>query len=395
MCSDGYMRPIPDAGTPFRVELFTKRIPSSSATRNFMKPGTMVTTYLVNGMQLQVPNEQVTITDWARILVNEAASSVSSRRSAKVALQSLTVETVGAWTTAAQRLLVHMRAAEVDADRPFTSQETYFWRFINQTTLITVLERTVDMPLPKKLDSGNMQVQLMTYTRNVKELCTSHTVDFNFPLLIAMERRAQLLRQGYTDFVTDLSNRSHRFFTASEMKQRGAFSMGVISNRRPLDESVRTPVRGGGTKFNGKALIGALRGGEMNPEHAEQFAQIAAMLASSDDSPEHDAEQEESDEAEYPPLAAFNNRAASKPGATGTPFQSKTPKSTPADARSDIDFRPRKMRRPNIPPATQPVRGREGRDVEEVRLPAVGERDDVIFAALARLGVCFYSTTQP
>ena len=83
MCSDGYMRPIPDAGTPFRVELFTKLIPSSSATRNPMKPGTMVTTYLVNGIQLQVPHEQITITDWARILVNEAASSVSSRRFAK------------------------------------------------------------------------------------------------------------------------------------------------------------------------------------------------------------------------------------------------------------------------------------------------------------------------
>ena len=51
------------------------------------------------------------------------------------------------------------------------------------------------------------------------------------------------------------------------------------------------------------------------------------------------------------------------------------------------------MRRPNTPPATQPVRGREDRDVEEVRLPAVGERDDVIFAALARLGVCFYYAT--
>ena len=94
------------------------------------------------------------------------------------------------------------------------------------------------------------------------------------------------------------TNNSHRFFTASEMKQRGAFSMGAISNHRPLDERLRTPVRGGGTKFNRKALIGALRGGEMNPEHAEQFAQIAAMLASSDDSPEHDTEQEESDEAE-------------------------------------------------------------------------------------------------
>lgn len=47
LCTDGIIRPVPDEGTPFRVvELFSKLIPASSATRSMMVPNTWVTTYI-------------------------------------------------------------------------------------------------------------------------------------------------------------------------------------------------------------------------------------------------------------------------------------------------------------------------------------------------------------
>lgn len=87
-----------------------------------------------------------------------------------------------------------------------------------------------------------------------------------------MDERASVLKQDHADFIIDLANRSHSFFCPSEMKQRGGFNMGALSNRRPLDEKDEQPSKKSrGIKFTRKTLLGALSGDTPCQEHADQL----------------------------------------------------------------------------------------------------------------------------
>lgn len=63
LLSDVYTRQLPDALTPLPVEGFSNCFPPNLVTRTSMRPGSMVSIYLVTGGRLHVPSEQVTVTD--------------------------------------------------------------------------------------------------------------------------------------------------------------------------------------------------------------------------------------------------------------------------------------------------------------------------------------------
>lgn len=91
-CTDGYTRPVADALTSLRVECLSKLIPLGLATRSMMNPGTLVNTYLITGGRLMVPFEQVTITDWTRLLVAELAATPVARQAAVQALSAINLQ---------------------------------------------------------------------------------------------------------------------------------------------------------------------------------------------------------------------------------------------------------------------------------------------------------------
>ena len=370
LCTDQRTRPIPDAGTPFRVELFSRLIPHSSATRSSMVPQTLVTTYLINGSRCKVPYEQVTITDWSRILVAEAAKSQTARDAAQVAMNNIELEKGEAWLSAAARMLLHVRTKHANPDRPFTSEARYFWRFAAAQTVNEAMERTLRLFLPEQTDFGSMESLLVGSVREVKDLCESLQVDYSDPASPEMLRRGSELQQIYNTFVNDLSNRSSSFYsgydkpkTTSFGSRRNSVSVGALSNRKPLGNCSEDRIRPsrGQPKFNRNHLLGAL----------------AECLGST---------------AEYEPqVAAFDNRAASKPGATGTPFQNKPQKrvrrssGSGSDASLESSSRAPKTRRTGSA-AASPLS-------DEEELPEPNDSPEVIFKAVKRRKVCFFYAT--
>lgn len=394
LCADGTVRPIPDEGTPYRVELFSRLIPQSSATRAMMTPKSMINTYLINGGRYQVPYEMVTITDWARILVAEAAATPASKNVARRATDGINLEAGEAWTHASTRLLLHIRAREANPDRPFTSESDFFWRFVSAGTLIDVVDRTLRMLLPKPRDHMSMDGYAISIIRDIKNACSSQQVDYNYPLSLDMAARGKKMRELHSEFIQDLSNRTHMYLSAQELLQtqrapggrRDHLNVGALSNRRVIggsyDDGLRTMRQSSG--MTRKSLIGALRGGSLNPKHAEAFSQVVACLDSGD-----------SEAASFEPfdagdrdrqLAAFDNRAASKPGATGTPYQ---PTKSRKLSTPEQSLRPSKLRRTESGERSKTFA--DGKTPADERgLPHPSSDRRLIYDALGKLRVCFF-----
>ena len=70
--------PQADYLTPMRVECFMKLVSPNLATRAAMIPNTMVEVYPVQGGRAILPFHEVTVTDWARLLVAEVSKQGDS-----------------------------------------------------------------------------------------------------------------------------------------------------------------------------------------------------------------------------------------------------------------------------------------------------------------------------
>ena len=294
-------------------------------------------------------------------------------------------------------MVLYTRAKEVDPDRPFISEDRFFWRYLAHHVLTEMLDRTVQLFLPQRLDNRAMEGQIIQAVQDIKEICTAHPINFSQPLSSGMTERENLLKALHNRFVTGLTNRSHNFLTTSEFKKRGA-TMGALSRKRPLDDD-STQGKKPRVPFTRRSLLGATRGDEVHPDHYEKIAAIAEMFDSDSSlEPEvlkvlrHDEYEIEEGEV-VPQVAAINNQAASKPGATGTPFKSKLDRK-PSDPRLDASLKPQKKRRPDTT-VQRPSTGKtqyedDGQEDELPELPEPGESLKVIQEALSAHKVCHY-----
>ena len=121
-------RPRANTLTPRRVECFTKLIADTLATRDMIRPHTYIEVPLVEGGFCQEQFEEVTVTEWCRILVAEVAPSGQAQMRADVALEEITLIPGKSWMAAARRLVQHMRSITADETKPHASEEKYFWR---------------------------------------------------------------------------------------------------------------------------------------------------------------------------------------------------------------------------------------------------------------------------
>ena len=147
--------PQADYLTPMRVECFMKLVSPNLATRAAMIPNTMVEVYPVQGGRAILP-------------FHEVSKQGGTRDTARYALRNIKLTKGEAWMSASTRLVLHMRAALVDHTKPYASEELYFWRFITEADLMTLVERALDLFLPPMLDRLSLESYLVLVQKDIK-----------------------------------------------------------------------------------------------------------------------------------------------------------------------------------------------------------------------------------
>ena len=56
----------------------------------------------------------------------------------------------------------------VDHTKPYASEELYFWRFITEADLMTLVERALDLFLPTMLDRLSLESYLVLVQKDIK-----------------------------------------------------------------------------------------------------------------------------------------------------------------------------------------------------------------------------------
>lgn len=387
LCRDGHVRPVADALTPLRVECLSKLIPQSLATRVAMVPGTWVNTFLINGTRLKVPFEQVTITDWCRLFVSELATAPVGKQAAKRLLKQITLHQHEAWASASARLILHVRAAEVEHSRPYLSEDQLHWRFMPEDKLIRLLERTRKLFMPAAADFNALESYMVSTVSGIKNQVTMYPIHATEPLSPAMITRGNVVKAVHTSFVDDLTNRVSTFYTAQELivqsNSRSAPPpfLGAISHKRPLDPQPslgrKKPVT-----FTRESLLGALQGTLAHGGGESEYTDPGITLSR--------------DDVETI-LAAFSNRPGSTPGKSGTPFnrgerysrRTRSEPQIPEEGANRGEKGPRRTTRFG-PPLAGSVRQLSAELEQEEELPEPGDNEDTIFKALQQLKICFY-----
>lgn len=91
----------------------------------------------------------------------EVSKQGETRQTARLALNSTSLSNGEAWLLASTRLVLHMRAARVDHPRPYASEEIYFWRFITETDLSALVERTLGLFLSPMVNRLSLESHLV------------------------------------------------------------------------------------------------------------------------------------------------------------------------------------------------------------------------------------------
>ena len=171
----------------------------------------MVSIYLVTGGRLHAPFEQVTATDWARLLVAEIDKNPGSRAAAVAALSHIALEPGEAWASAVSRLVLNVRAKLVDPNRPFASEET-FWRLLSSTDLADLIDRTLQLFMPTQQDRLSMKSHVLGVIKRIEGLIAPWAIDVTNLLAPHMVERGEAVKRIHEEFVSDLANRKSTYY---------------------------------------------------------------------------------------------------------------------------------------------------------------------------------------
>ena len=135
--------------------------------------------------------------------------------------------------SASTRIVLHMRAASVDDTRPYASEENYFWRFITEANLMTLLERALDLFteanlmtlleraldlfLPPMLDRLLLESYLVLVQKDITAHLAHIPVDVRHTNFEYMVQRGIITGRCFGVFVYDLAGRANRYHPGTEM----------------------------------------------------------------------------------------------------------------------------------------------------------------------------------
>ena len=239
--ADGTSRlPQADSLTPMRVECRMKLVSPNLATRAVMVPGTVIEVYPVQGGRARIPFNEVTITDWTRLLVTEVFKQGGTRDTARYALKNIKLAKGEAWMSASTKLVLHMRAALVDHTRPYASEEQHFWRFITEADLMTLVDRALNLFLSPVLDRMSLESYVVLVHKEITAQLAHRPVDVSHPNSDYMVQRGIVSSKCFNNFVYDLSSRANRYHPGTDMalvsNDRSLGAVGLRSLKKTLDE---------------------------------------------------------------------------------------------------------------------------------------------------------------
>ena len=293
-----HARPRTNTLTPRRVEVFTKLIADTLATRDMIRPHTFVEVSLVGGGFYQVPFEEVTVTEWCRILAAEVAPSGQAQKRAEAALENITLMSGESWMAAARRLVLYMRAVTADETKPHASEERYFWRHVASKHVSELCERAVNLFSTSESYRNGLEALLVQNGTEIKQLLTPMHVD-----AIAVVRLHGGPRASgshiFDRLVKALLTRWIRYPIAAAPGGRKRDSIAALAQSQRLLSGQSTPKGPPTTEERRRGdrppARGSTKGWRKNLEAVRDSA-CAALMAADTDRVYEDEEEEEEDE---------------------------------------------------------------------------------------------------
>eukprot|EP00904_Undaria_pinnatifida_P001833 jgi/Undpi1/11650/HiC_scaffold_36.g13945.m1 len=296
----------------------------------------------IDGREVVKLAKDLTITEWMWVFLRETTISETSKIAAQHTLQRLEVESGESWAVAARVVLLHMRAAMVDPNRPFLVEEDYFWKVLSETDAMGICRRIVEMVAPHDTDKFEASLydvqaqwesfrafpvntgQLLNRTMELSgrkacdifnkfvEKINMRSSDFSDPKVPATTKA-----RGMQASVSAFGGASGGRFSRNESHMRDIFGVGHM--RGGNNQNSQGPEARGASwrdKQNSRKRDGSLSSYEVREQRPK--LDIAA-LASEPSDEEDDADSKMRDEL-MQWLAAYPTHPASLPGKGGTPF---------------------------------------------------------------------------
>eukprot|EP00903_Cladosiphon_okamuranus_P017349 g15983.t1 len=191
------------------------------------------------GNKVRIPFADVTATDCLRLMTAEATTGSATKARAKHALDNMDLLPGESWPSAIQRMARIFRAANVQADRPALSEETYFWRVIEPHLLYQMCERAIELVFPGSEDATTFRSVLVQRYASDEVTLRAHPIDMYALNSPAMIQRGTVANRCFTSFVDLLGQHSSRYRTPVTTRPNAGsvHAMGSPrSNRLPVGQ---------------------------------------------------------------------------------------------------------------------------------------------------------------
>ena len=309
---NGVWTTMPDQYTPRRVELLSEFVHDHLATRDAMNSDEPVEVWSITGEVQRKQKEDVTGTDWLRLLVREQALTSISKELALAALDAVSRQPNEAFAAAAARVVKTFRASFANPDRPCVSETQFFWRFVTESDMRILFNHLTDVLMPNPFERNGVSGLLLDHTQRISESLRKLRLEWHDPCSQVMVARGVETHRLYKTFAEILSARSVSCCTPSAPK-RGSKKVGGdnMFSLTELSEAFAS-------KESLAAFVGAnhARGTPLANAHS-----LSAMYTGHSTNP---VLPEPALESTLPCVAAFQNQVASTPGQHGVPFESST-----------------------------------------------------------------------
>ena len=228
------------------------------------------------------------------------------------------------WRNVASRLFHTFRAVVAEPDRPHASEATYFWRYVTQRHLYKLFERVIDAVLTTPLDRLSLNSLLHDAVARVKREVRSLPIAFQDSLGSDMQKRGQVTKHVFPEFVERLALRSSAYRSVPVLPRNTRPNPSkAVTQLFSLDE-VRQLFSSRGQLT---ALEPALKSVDSRPRVAPRQRPATSMTALVPVTLRAGSPQTEtSSECPAPEVAAFTNQVVTTPGKHGGPFQKPPPR---------------------------------------------------------------------
>lgn len=143
---------VADDLTPRRRELLGELLHPHLQTLRALEEKCDVRVYRISGKIEVVRFQNVTVTDWLRLIVCQQGLCNGYDLAAESAFYTITREASESLASAAARVLVAFRSVLVDPARPRITEPEFFWRHISARQMKTLYERLLEVLLPAVID---------------------------------------------------------------------------------------------------------------------------------------------------------------------------------------------------------------------------------------------------